>query len=220
MARIIYKIEGKRVPSVTTVLSLLNKPMLVKWANNLGLQGINSTGYVNNLAEIGTLAHYFVECDCNNTEPDLEKYSINQIEIAKTALIKWHKWVKEINFKPIKNEMSLTHADLKFGGTIDLYSMVNGMKTLIDIKTSNSLYLEHYIQLSAYAKLLTHHGNTVDRVMIVRIGRNPNEGFQVKELFTDDLNELFKIFKLLLDVYNLKKSDIIKNLLKKQTNND
>ena len=36
-----YKlVDGTKVPSVTTVLGILNKPALVKWANNLGLQGI------------------------------------------------------------------------------------------------------------------------------------------------------------------------------------
>ena len=36
-AHITYKLaDGTAVPGVTTVLSVLNKPALVKWANNLG----------------------------------------------------------------------------------------------------------------------------------------------------------------------------------------
>ena len=37
---------GQRVPGVTTVLGVINKPALVPWANQLGLQGINSSTYV------------------------------------------------------------------------------------------------------------------------------------------------------------------------------
>ena len=39
----VYKTkDGKRVPGVTTILGVINKPALVRWANNLGLQGIDS----------------------------------------------------------------------------------------------------------------------------------------------------------------------------------
>ena len=42
--------DGQRVPGVTTVLGILNKPALIKWANNLGLQGIDSATYVDETA--------------------------------------------------------------------------------------------------------------------------------------------------------------------------
>ncbi|GAI86127.1 unnamed protein product, partial [marine sediment metagenome] len=38
-------------------IGVLNKPALVPWANNLGLQGINVKDYVDDKADIGTLAH-------------------------------------------------------------------------------------------------------------------------------------------------------------------
>ena len=61
-AHTIYKLaNGKRVPGVTTVLGIINKPALVKWANNLGLQGIDSTTYVDGTAKIGTLAHEMIQ---------------------------------------------------------------------------------------------------------------------------------------------------------------
>ena len=48
---------GKRLPGVTTVIGVLNKPLLVPWANNLGLQGINVRDYVNDKADILSLIH-------------------------------------------------------------------------------------------------------------------------------------------------------------------
>ena len=61
-AHTIYKLaNGKRVPGVTTVLGVINKPALVKWANNLGLQGIDSTTYVDETAKVGTLAHEMIQ---------------------------------------------------------------------------------------------------------------------------------------------------------------
>ena len=47
----VYKLaSGARVPGVTTVLSVLNKPALVPWANKLGLEGIDVRKYVDALA--------------------------------------------------------------------------------------------------------------------------------------------------------------------------
>ena len=71
---------GDIVPSVTTVLSILNKPALVKWANNLGLQGIDSSKYTDEKAAIGTLAHEMVLCYFEDREIDTSDYSANQIE--------------------------------------------------------------------------------------------------------------------------------------------
>lgn len=53
--------DGKRVPGVTTVLGIMNKPALVKWANTLGLQGIDSSAYVDETARVGTLAHEMIQ---------------------------------------------------------------------------------------------------------------------------------------------------------------
>ena len=36
---------GTRVPGATTIIGILDKPALIKWANNLGLAGIDSTKY-------------------------------------------------------------------------------------------------------------------------------------------------------------------------------
>jgi ketopantoate reductase len=67
-AHIVYKTpDGKRVPGVTTITGMLDKPGLVKWANNLGLQGIDSTEHVKNLARIGTLAHLLIATEWKNT---------------------------------------------------------------------------------------------------------------------------------------------------------
>ena len=70
-AHTIYKLEdGTKVPGVTTVLGILNKPALVKWANNLGLQGIDSNKYRDEMADIGTLAHQMIVNYFNKVETD------------------------------------------------------------------------------------------------------------------------------------------------------
>src|SRR5439155_21898181 len=45
-----YTSKGEQVPGVTTILSVLNKPALVSWANRMGLQGIDTHKYVDEAA--------------------------------------------------------------------------------------------------------------------------------------------------------------------------
>ena len=75
----VYKTaDGTRVPGVTTICGVMDKPALVKWANNLGLQGTDSTKYVDALAASGTLAHYWAEEVLIGREPDqavLDEYA-------------------------------------------------------------------------------------------------------------------------------------------------
>ena len=91
---------GKRVPGVTTILGVLNKPALVKWANKLGLQGIDSTKYVDALANIGTLSHYLVECEWRGVEPDLSDYAPQDIDKAENALLSFWAWRDQHEVEP------------------------------------------------------------------------------------------------------------------------
>jgi len=213
-AHTIYRDEqGNRVPSVTTVIGKLNKPLLVKWANNLGLQGIDTNKYVDELASIGTLTHHMVEEDCDpNRTVNYADYSQNQIDKAKIAFNKWETWKQINDFVPEANELRLIGQwqsmdnltkTRNFGGTIDIYCTLNGKKTLIDIKTSKACYIDHYIQVGAYKLLLEQNGYEVEQVYILRIGRNENEGFQEIHLPNLELHQ--QIFERLLDVYYLEK---------------
>ena len=75
------------MPGVTPILGILNKPALIVWANRLGLQGIDSTKYRDELADIGVLAHYLIMCDLTGETADVSDYSKNQIDQAENALL-------------------------------------------------------------------------------------------------------------------------------------
>ena len=193
---------GEIVPGVTTVLNVLNKPALAKWANNLGLQGIDSTKYVDKLAGIGTLAHSMVECHLMGSAPDVSEYSPDDVEKAKKPLEKYLQWEKEQELEPILIERLLVSEKFGFGGQIDLYAKLNGKLFLVDFKTCKAIYPEHFHQLAAYKQLLVENGYPVDEAMILRIGRSEYEGFESK--FGVKLNIHWGIFSHTLAVWKLK----------------
>ena len=203
-AHITYKLaDGTAVPGVTTVLSVLNKPALVKWANNLGLQGIDSSKYVDEKAAIGTLAHRMIADYLRGEETDTNEYSKVQIDQAENAVLSFFEWEKAHHITPILIEEPMVSEVFRFGGTIDCLGKINGNLCLIDFKTSRGIFPEMLIQVVAYKQLLVEHGHKVDQTTILRVGRTDDEGFE--ERFVNELDKRWQIFQHCLEIYRLQK---------------
>ena len=176
----IYKTrEGATVPGVTSVLSVIAKPQLIRWANELGLQGIDSSAYVSEAAVIGSLAHSMIQEHLGGPEWDRGAYSPAQVDLAENAFISFLEWEKRTAkaMTTIHIELPLVSECNRYGGTIDWYGDIDGQKWLIDIKTSKDLYPEHVFQVAAYKELLVENGYDVEGVRLLRVGRSEDEGF-------------------------------------------
>lgn len=203
-AHIRYKTsDGKVVPGATTITGLLNKPYLVKWANDLGLEGIDSSTYTDEAAKVGTLAHAMVQADLQGTEIDRAQYSPIQIDLAENAVLSWFEWKKHHSIEPIFCEVPFVSDLARYGGTVDCYCRLDGRPTLLDFKTGKAIYPEYFVQLAAYAELLREAGHPVEECRILRIGRDETEGFEERSVA--DARKWSEIFYHLLQVYYLKK---------------
>ena len=199
----IYKdSDGKRLPGVTTIVGLLDKPQLKVWANRIGLQGIDLNSYMDDLANVGTLAHEMIQSHFTGEKLDLNEFSKNDIDRAENALISFYNWIDTMPIKPILNEEQLTNGD--FGGTVDMLAEIDGRNVLIDFKTGSGIYDDMGYQLAGYKILLESNGYKVDQAMIVRVGRDEQEGFEVKSF--SDLSKYEAIFNHLLAIYKLKRA--------------
>jgi len=200
----VYKMaDGTRVPSVTTIIGILNKPALLDWAWRLGLEGQDYKAVRDNAADIGTLAHYLVMCHLTGEKPDTGEYGPEDLDKAENALLKFWEWEKAHHIDPILVESPLVSEQYKFGGTIDLYCQMDGIPTLVDFKTGKGIYGEFFYQLAAYKSLLEETGHHVDSVRILRIGRDENEGFEERTMV--DLSKHWALFKHCQAIYELQK---------------
>jgi hypothetical protein len=202
----IYKIDGKRVPSCTTITGVMAKPFLIKWANNLGLEGVDSTEYVDKLARAGTLAHYMVECFFKKKEVNYDKFSSEEIAAAKVSFSKFTVWQKKNNFIPLEVELYLTSKRYMFGGQLDLYGILEGKRTLLDVKTSKAVYGDQWTQVAGgYNILLTESDRLVEQVKILRLGRSENEGFQCADISPEQVEIHKERFVLCRQLYEINK---------------
>lgn len=207
-AHIRYKMQdGTPVPGVTTVLGVINKPALVKWSNQLGLQGIDSSAYVDATARIGTCAHELVQEYLGGSLVDRKTYSPDEINNAENALISFFAWEKMHGGKmeTIHIELPLVSESLRYGGTIDWYGKLDGRLWLVDFKTSKGLFPEHEYQVAAYYRLLRENGYEVEGVRLLRIGRTEDEGFDDHIMSDSKLNLGWAVFTSALSLYEAQK---------------
>ena len=203
-AHIIYKTsDGTRVPGVTTVLGILNKPALVKWANNLGLQGIDSSKYRDAMADIGTLAHKMILDHFNKEQTDTSEYSKEQIDKAENCLLSFYEWLKGHDLEVVLAEAPLVSEQYGFGGTVDCLCKLDGVLTLLDFKTGKAIYPEMIYQLAAYRRLLKEP-QWPDQCRILRIGRDEDEGFEERVL--TNLGREWQLFEHCLGIYQLQRA--------------
>jgi hypothetical protein len=151
----IYRNEnGTEVPTVTTVLSQIHKPHLITWAAKLASRGMDWELIRNEAAETGSLVHSMIESFIKQESVDYSNHPFySKAQKAYQAFINWtHK--RKVEF--IGSEISLVETGKQFGGTIDIIANVDGILSVIDIKTSSSLCEEYDYQIAAYRYLLEY----------------------------------------------------------------
>lgn len=171
-------LSGKKVPSVTTVLGTIAKPWLVRWANGLGLRGIDSTQYVDETAVVGTLAHAWIEHHLRGEKFPRElmsEFSAEHEAGARNAWAAYLEWRKAHTVVPLLVEAQLVSERMRVGGTVDLLAEVDGRLEVVDFKTSVRVYDSHVVQLAAYRSLLEEHGHRVEAVRVVLLPRDGDE---------------------------------------------
>jgi hypothetical protein len=175
-----YKINGKRVPSVTTVISGnlgWNTRILMAWQAKLFRAGKDPENVSKDACDVGTLVHEMIEHHIyGQDEFDFGEATLDQIGIAGRGLQSYIEWEKANNVEYLESELRMCSTDMIVGGTADAIAMVNGKVTLIDFKTSNRVYGEHLIQLGAYRSMIHETTNyVIEDVMLVRIDKGDLE---------------------------------------------
>ena len=198
-----YRLEdGTVVPGVTTVTGLLAKPSLVRWANRLGLEGIDSARVTEQSARIGTLTHAMIRASLLGEVFDPENSDPEELGQAEEAFRCFLRWRDGHSLLPIHCERPFVSQLLRYGGTPDCYCMLDGKPVLLDFKTGKRIYDEYFVQLAAYARLLREQGCPVEELRVLRLGR-AEEACEERSVMEQE--KWFRLFENLLNIYYLRK---------------
>jgi len=205
MARIIYKNKaGERLPGVTTIIAGLgwNKEGLMWWANQMGLEGKSHRDVAEKAADAGTLAHAMIELELKGRPaPQTGDIDPAIVSRAETAYLGWCQWAELVKFQLIASELSLVSEKHGFGGTLDI-AAIQGVHSIIDLKTSGNIYPDHWIQVAAYGRLYNENYEAkIEAYYILRIDKLTG-GFD--HSYRPELNDAWEAFQCLLRLHQLK----------------
>jgi hypothetical protein len=204
--------KGQIVPGVTTIVGVLDKPALVPWANKMGLKGIDTRKYVDDKADIGTLAHAMIVNELTDKKTDTSDYSQQQIESAENACLSFYEWQKKHKLVITSAEIPLVSETYQFGGKYDILGIIDHKEELLDLKTGSGIWPESIYQMGGYLILLEEAGCIVDRVRILNIPRSEDEGFREEVLSGRVMSLAKEMFLHCLEIYKIQKD--IKKLRK------
>jgi uncharacterized protein YaaQ len=191
-----YNKKGEEVPSVTTIIQLINKPSLQKWANVLGFRHQRLEDVLDKKASMGTLLHDALNRYVNgDVYSPLFKYE-DENKLLKVYLNSYLGWAKKNKIKKIYTEYSLVSD--KFAGTLDFYGKINDKYTILDYKTSKKPYTTHFLQLGAYTYMMEEKGEKVEQVTILIVNEKCEEHTKTRE----EIQPYIDAFILLVDLYN------------------
>lgn len=201
-----YWLNGKRVPSVSTVLGNLGwgNEQLMRWAHGLGLQGLDYETERQHAADIGTCAHELIDAFLHKRTPNADQFPDEVIEAARSPFRAFLAWNKEHRCEMLLTERQFVSSALAYGGTPDaVVRMDRREAVLLDFKTSTWLYPKHIIQSVAYLDLIAEClDKHLHRAILLRVGRDG--AFKTLTVEGETIMQAREAFYHLLQLHKLK----------------
>lgn len=191
-----YKVEGERFPSVTTVISILEKSGLALWRGRIG--NAEADRISKEAADHGTSIHALVE--------RINRYDRGPFGEPDDRIVQpYRDWFDDHVVAVLGAEKLVVSHRFQFAGTADAVVVLDDDSdaTVLDVKTSktNLAQREWELQLAAYALALEEDGITCRRRIVLRMPRRELGKLHVLELPADDLERDQRAFLNALELW-------------------
>lgn len=205
-SHVVYKTkDGERVPGASTIAKIGDNPeALIAWAWRLGTEGQDYRKVRDTAADIGSLAHFLIQCYLRGEQADISEFAPADVSKAETCFLKFLEFWQKENLTMIATEIPLVSEEFKFGGTLDTVALDGGM-VLLDYKSGNTIWDAHLFQLSAYEQLWNEYNphELITRRAIIRIGREEVGDMEIR--WMPDMRRYFDVFLTQLAHYKARK---------------
>jgi hypothetical protein len=189
---------GAELPSVTTIITLLDKGEgLIRWAHNLGKQGLDYETVRNEAANLGKLVHHMVENFLLGKKTDITGCDPVMLNRAAAYFQNFITWWSKAGLEVVCVEKKLISTKWAYGGTIDIVAKNAKGFYIIDLKTSGKVYDSYWLQLAAYKQLWDENFGTVlpqDKIRKCCIMHVGGEQGAYKPYTHDDVSKEFHAF--------------------------
>jgi len=182
--------NGKKLPSVTTVVGAMKKKAIMEWRNRVGEVEANR---VSKLATgRGNRVHLLAEKYLNNEKIEWSKEMPDSVEMFRTLIKPIHN-INNIQYQ----EQALWSEKIDMAGRVDLIADWCGVPSVIDFKTSKKIkkkedIKDYFAQCTAYALMYEELvGTPIDQLVIVMAVEN-EEPLIFVERTEDHINNLLE----------------------------
>lgn len=151
-----YEVDGEIIPSVSEIIRFISREVY----------GEVTQYILDNAADRGSRVHKAtqmldvvgdVECD-----EDIVPYVKAYVQFLRDHKPEWE-----------LIEKSMYHPEKKFAGTLDRLGVLDGKKTIVDIKTSSAVQKVLYgAQLNLYKQMARANGHEVERLVVVHLQKD------------------------------------------------
>ena len=180
-----YKLEGVKIPSVTTLM----EPLASK------VYGPIDKATIAQAANKGTIVHDAIE--------NYLEFGVDDIPVEYRGYMdSFHGWMEMSKPEIIATERKVYHKLFRYAGRTDLLCMIGGRLTLVDYKTSyQEQPLLHNIQLEGYARAWDSQGVEIEDRLILHLKK---DGKYMAHHYPKSA-ENFEVMKSLNTLYNYMK---------------
>lgn len=220
-----YTVDGEKIPSVTGILGIVNKPALLYWAANM------ASDYWKESIEVGCTydevqlemiwanakkAHKVKKDESclvgNLVHRWCEQYIKGEHPIMPTnpqvlgSVERFLKWIKDNDVKFLSSEQAVFSRLNKYCGTVDFFCVIKGKLLIGDIKTSNAIYHNSMgSQLAAYlaARTEEYPQEKYSGGILLRVGKESGE----LEPWGISLSEMQLFHKNFINCLNLTRTE-------------
>lgn len=145
---------GQHVPSVTTILQAYPKDAhFFKWLKEVGE---DADTIRDEAGRRGSIVHKLTE----EYDAGMEINLLNTDGNIGYKLAEWSMFERYVDFRKshelevLLSEVNIIDPKLGYAGTVDRIIRYNGKTILVDIKTSNAIHDQYWLQLAAYSELI------------------------------------------------------------------
>ena len=208
-----YTVNDEVIQGVTGVLGVINKPALLGWVAKVGHDFLIKNlepgkaydeveiaeladdmkkahrRHSSSAATIGTIAHNYIE--------GVIKYKLGQHdkppklpanEQALNAINAYANFAKHYEIEYHASEPKIYSKLYGYAGTLDIDATIDGKRCICDLKTSNGIYPEAFLQTAAYQQARQEElGIKYEERWIIRIGKDGQFETRATNLFDQDI---------------------------------
>lgn len=222
-----HSLDNIPLHGTTTALGIIAKPALIPWASNMAVEAIRKEWKINKPytkeerekilekgknahrakkqagADVGTSVHEAIElwitADCPAKKHVPHKTFCGEDEQVLAMFGEFVKWKRQNKVKFLFTEKKVYSEKHWYGGIVDFVCTIEGKRYVGDIKTSNGIFPEHFLQMGAYDIALQEMGEPgADGYIIVNLqksGKIRTKHFNNTKKFQDAFLHALELYK-------------------------